>query len=128
LVGLCQSTVLIAASKKQFNLRQVFLMRGDWFADSTRPHTRTMEQDIMMINPMSPQRAAILAVLQQTGRPMRLFEIANATGMKPTNVANLLYRMREDGQADYTGPRAVRRWTATTADMAHHGALANLGL
>jgi hypothetical protein len=65
----------------------------------------------MMINPMTLQRAAVLAVLQKAGRPMRLFEIADATGMKPNNVARLLYTMSTDGQADYIGPRSMRCWT-----------------
>jgi DNA-binding IclR family transcriptional regulator len=69
----------------------------------------------MMINPMTPQRAAVLAVLQRAGRPMRLFEIADRTRMKPTNVANLLYAMKEAGQADYTGSRSMRYWTPTIA-------------
>jgi hypothetical protein len=83
-----------------------------------------VEQDMMINHQMSPQRAIILAVLQQAGRPMRLFEIADAISMKPTNVAALLYAMRQDGQADYTGPRSMRRWTPTTAHTAHDGALA----
>lgn len=74
----------------------------------------------MTTDPMSPQRAAILAVLQKAARPMRLFEIAAATGMKPTNAARLLYAMKEDGQADHAGPRAVRCWVPHGA---HHGAL-----
>jgi DNA-binding IclR family transcriptional regulator len=69
--------------------------------------------DQSLINSMSPQRSAILAVLQHAGYPMRLFEIADRTGMKPTNVARLLYAMRADGQADYTGPRATQCWTPT---------------
>jgi DNA-binding IclR family transcriptional regulator len=73
-----------------------------------------MVEQNMMINPMSPQRAAVLEVLHQAGRPLRLFEIADRTRMKPTNVAALLYAMKEDGQADYTGPRSMRCWTATT--------------
>jgi DNA-binding MarR family transcriptional regulator len=74
--------------------------------------TMTTEDQGMMINKeMSPQRAAVLAVLHRAGRPMRLFEIADATRMKPSNVAALLYDMRRDGQADYTGPRFMRRWT-----------------
>jgi hypothetical protein len=73
-----------------------------------------MVEQNMMINPMSPQRAAVLTALQQASRPMRLFEIADRTRTKPTNVAALLYAMREDGQADYTGPRSMRCWTPTT--------------
>jgi DNA-binding IclR family transcriptional regulator len=66
----------------------------------------------MMINPMSPQRSAVLAVLQQAGRPMRLFEIADKLRMKPTNVSTLLYRMRSDGQAQYSCPDGgwARQW------------------
>jgi DNA-binding IclR family transcriptional regulator len=67
----------------------------------------------------TPQRAAVLAVLQKANRPMRLFEIADAARMKPTNVAALLYDMRRDGQADYIGPRSMRRWRPTTAHTAH---------
>jgi hypothetical protein len=46
----------------------------------------------MMINPMTPQRAAVLTVLQQV-------EIAAVTGMKYGNVA--LLRMRTDGQTEH---------------------------
>jgi hypothetical protein len=75
----------------------------------------------MMINPMSPQRAAILGVLQKAGRPLRLFEIAAATGMKPHNVCMTLLRMREDCQAlqpDYGLWSAVApRQLLTTAHL-----------
>jgi IclR helix-turn-helix domain len=70
---------------------------------------KLMEQD-MMIKEMSPQRAAVLAVLQKAARPLRLFEIAAATGMKPANAASLLYDMKRDGQVDYTGLRSMRYW------------------
>ena len=49
---------------------------------------------------MSPQRAAVLAVLQKASAPMRLTDIAAAAQMKRNNVAMLLLRMREDGQAE----------------------------
>jgi DNA-binding IclR family transcriptional regulator len=72
----------------------------------------------MMINPMTPQRAAVLAVLQQAGRPMRPIEIAAATGMKYANVAAMLLRMRTDGQTEHA---PCGRWQLTalgTADGA----------
>ena len=69
----------------------------------------------MMINPMSPQRAAALTALQQAARPMRPMEIAAATGMKYDNVANMLLRMRTDGQTKHA---PCGRWQLTA-----HGAL-----
>ena len=76
----------------------------------------------MMINPISRERAAILAILRVGARadmghrhragPMRLMEIAAVARMKPTNVAALLNRMREDGQADYVVRDYYRRWHA----------------
>lgn len=72
----------------------------------------------MMTNPISRERAAILAILRhRAGRPMRLLEIAAVARMKPTNVASLLNKMRTDGQADYVVSGYYRRWSATA-----HGA------
>ena len=52
------------------------------------------------MNPgISPQRAAVLAVLHRAGNAMRPLDIAAATGMKHANVCMTLLRMREDGQA-----------------------------
>jgi DNA-binding IclR family transcriptional regulator len=68
----------------------------------------------MMTNPMSPQRAAVFATLQQAGRPMRPMEIAAATGMKHGNICMMLLRMRTDGQAEHT---PCGRWRLT-----NHGA------
>ena len=53
-----------------------------------------------MINTMTPKRAAVLALLQQAGKPMRPLDIAAATGMKHANVCMMLLRMRTDGQAE----------------------------
>jgi len=64
----------------------------------------------MMIKEMSPQRAAVLAVLQKTARPMQPIEIAAATGMKYGNVAMMLLRMRTDGQAEHA---PCGRWQLT---------------
>ena len=69
----------------------------------------------MMINPMTPQRAAVLAVLQQAGRPMRLFEIADAISKKRGTVCAMLLRMQGDGQAEHA---PCGRWQLTA-----HGAL-----
>jgi DNA-binding IclR family transcriptional regulator len=78
----------------------------------------------MMINPMTPQRAAVLAVLQKAGRPLRVFEIVAATGMKPANVQRMLYAMRQDGQADCTGSDyALRYWAPNHS--AHSALTAN---
>jgi hypothetical protein len=49
-------------------------------------------------SPIARQRAAVLAVLQQTGQPMWLMEIAAVLQIKPNNVSALLLRMRSDGQ------------------------------
>jgi IclR helix-turn-helix domain len=68
----------------------------------------------MMINPMTPQRAAVLAVLQQASGPLRLLEVAARTRMKPTNVSALLYRMREDGQAEFVVQGPWRLWRPCT--------------
>lgn len=54
----------------------------------------------MMVNPITPQRAAVLAVLQQAGKPMRLTDIAAAVQMKRNTVAHMLLRMRTDGQVE----------------------------
>lgn len=54
----------------------------------------------MMINPMSPQRAAILKVLQEASGPMRVKDIAIAANMKYRNVAMRLLLMRDDEQAE----------------------------
>jgi DNA-binding IclR family transcriptional regulator len=93
-----------------------------------------MVEQNMMINPMSPQRAAVLAALQQAGRPMRPMEIAAATGMKYSNVANMLLRMRTDGQTEHA---PCGRWQLTAHGTllgnqperrtAQYGALAILG-
>ena len=72
----------------------------------------------MMINPMSPQRAAALTALQQAARPMRPMEIAAATGMKYSNVAMMLLRMRTDGQAEHS---PCGRWKLTALGTADGG-------
>jgi DNA-binding MarR family transcriptional regulator len=74
-----------------------------------------MVEQIMMINPMTPKRAAVLAALQQAGKPMRPLDIAAATGMKCANVSMMLLRMRSDGQTEQIGHG---QWRVTTA----HGA------
>jgi DNA-binding IclR family transcriptional regulator len=63
-----------------------------------------------MTKEMSQQRAAVLVVLHHVGRPMRLFEIADATRMKYSNVAMMLLRMRSDGQIEQT---PCGRWQVT---------------
>jgi DNA-binding IclR family transcriptional regulator len=69
----------------------------------------------MMINPMTPQRAAVLAVLQHVSQPMRPIEIAAATGKKLNTVCAMLLRMRGDGQVEHA---PCGRWQLTA-----HGAL-----
>jgi hypothetical protein len=64
----------------------------------------------MRINPMTPQRAAVVVVLQQAGRPMRPIEIAAATRMKYRNVAMMLLRMQEDGETEHA---PCGRWQLT---------------
>jgi DNA-binding IclR family transcriptional regulator len=73
-----------------------------------------VEQD-MMINPITPQRAAVLAVLAQAGRPMRPMEIAAIIGKKPGTIGHMLLVMRTDGQTEHA---PCGRWQLTT-----HGAL-----
>jgi len=100
-----------------------------------------VEQD-MMIKEMSPQRAAVLAVLQKTARPMQPIEIAAATGMKYGNVAMMLLRMRTDGRASRArslwtlaidcAPRKVRRHALNIFNnlrwvTAHDGAFSHIG-
>ena len=63
-----------------------------------------------MINPISPQRAAVMAVLQQASEPMCVAEIATATGMKPHDVGMMLLRMRTDGQAQYVFRGSLACW------------------
>jgi hypothetical protein len=74
---------------------------------------------IMAIS-MTPQRAAVLAVLQQAKQPLRLMEIAAALEAKPNNVAMTLYRMQSDGQADYVTVGPYRRWYALPRTTSHH--------
>jgi DNA-binding IclR family transcriptional regulator len=54
----------------------------------------------MMLYPISPQRAAILKVLQEAPGPMRVKDIAAAAQMKRTSVGMMLLRMRDDEQAE----------------------------
>jgi hypothetical protein len=68
----------------------------------------------MMINPMSRERALVITILRQAGKPLRLMEIAAVAHRKPTNVAALLNRMRTDGQADYVVTGHYRRRLAKT--------------
>ena len=63
----------------------------------------------MMINPMTPQRAAILAVLLQADKPMRPVDIAAMVGKSYGSVTQMLWVMRTDGQAE----QVAYGWRAT---------------
>jgi len=62
-----------------------------------------------MINPMTPQRAAILAVLVRANEPMRPVDIAAMVGKSPSCVCSMLLVMRTDGQAE----QVAYGWRAT---------------
>ena len=48
----------------------------------------------------SPERAKIIAVLRQAGRPMHVREISEAVGGKYNNVKNLLAKLHADGEIE----------------------------
>ena len=69
-----------------------------------------MVEQSLMINPMTPQRAAILAVLLQADKPMRPVDIAAMVGKSYGSVTQMLLVMRTDGQTE----QAAYGWIATT--------------
>jgi hypothetical protein len=82
-----------------------------------------VEQSIMMINPMTPQRAAILAMLQ-ADKPMRPVDIAAMVGKSRGSVQQMLFVMRTDGQAE----QVAYGWRATADGVRALKNAAHLGL